>query len=98
MKTERSGKTSTYFVVLGYSTTDSARYRTYFDLVADHHRRCRPAYVLMNFPKRSAQLTLFLQLFPQNIDKTLYLRLNSPNLSLLLGQIWIAVAIWLLVY
>lgn len=40
-------RTSTYFVVLGYSTTDSARYGTYFDLVAAHHRRHAPAYVLL---------------------------------------------------
>ncbi|MEM9593774.1 MAG: YdcF family protein [Acidobacteriota bacterium] len=40
-------RASTYFVVLGYSTYDSTRYGTYFDLVAAHHRRLAPAYVLL---------------------------------------------------
>ncbi|MEM7515827.1 MAG: YdcF family protein [Planctomycetota bacterium] len=38
---------SPYFVVPGYSTTDSERYTRYLDLVAEHHLRRAPAYLVL---------------------------------------------------
>ena len=36
-----------YFLVLGYSTQESAHYAAYLDMVAEHHRRLEPEFLVL---------------------------------------------------